>query len=51
MESRKMVLMYCLQGRDRDVDRENGLMDTGKEGEGEKNCKRSTETCAFSCVK
>ena len=46
-----MVLMNCLQGSDGDVDIENGLMDTGKEVEGGKNCESSTETCAFSCVK
>ena len=51
MESRKIVLVNCLQGSDGDVDIENGLMDTGKEGEGAKNCESSTETCAFSCVK
>ena len=39
-----MVLMNCLQGSDGDVDGENGLVDTGKEGEGGKNCESSTET-------
>ena len=33
MESRKMVLMNYLQGRNRDADRENELV--GKPGEGE----------------
>ena len=54
MESRKMVLMNRLQGSDGDVDGENGLVDTGKEGEGGKNCENSAETHAlkhFSCVK
>ena len=31
MESRKIVLMNLLQGRNRDTDVENGLMDTARE--------------------
>ena len=34
MESRRMVLMNLLQGRDRDTDAENRLVDTMREGKG-----------------
>ena len=34
MKSRKMVLMNLLQGRSRDADTENRLLDTVGEGEG-----------------
>ena len=34
MESRRMVLMNLLQGRDRDTDTENRLVDTMREGNG-----------------
>ena len=33
MESRKMVLMNCLQGSSGDSDIANRLVDTGQEGE------------------
>ena len=33
MESRKMVLITCVQGTNRDADVEKGLVDTGGEGE------------------
>ena len=34
MESRRMVLMNLLQGRDRDTDIEKRLVDTRREGKG-----------------
>ena len=37
MESRKMVLMPYLQGRNRDTDTENGLVDTVGAREGRRN--------------
>ena len=51
MESRKMYWWTYLQGRNRDADVENGLVDTVKEGEGGMNWESSIERYPLPCVK
>ena len=52
MESRKMALMNLyFQGRNRNTDVENGLVDTVRKGEGGKDSESSTDIYILPCVK
>ena len=51
IESRKIVLMTLLYGRNGDADVENKLVDTAGEGDGRKNCESSTDIYTPSCVR
>ena len=51
MGSRKMVLWTYLQGRNRDADVENKLMDIAGEGEGGMNWQSSIEIHTFTLCK
>ena len=51
MESREMVLMTYLLGRNRDVDVENRHVDTVGRGEGGKNWESSTDIYTPPCAK
>ena len=51
MESRKMEQWTYLQGRNRDADVENGLVDTVGEGKSGINSESSTDIYIPPCVK
>ena len=51
VESRKMVLMNLLEGRNRDADVVKRLVDTAGEGEGGTNGESSIDICTPRCIK